>query len=359
MPLKLDLQFFAEEKTEKATPRKRQDEREKGRVAKSQDVNTAIILLFSFMMLAFYGSYMKDHMATLYHQTFTNYIHWEINEQSLMQLINDLFIQLAMIVVPIMLVTFIASVGANLLQIGFLFTTEPLKFDLKKLDPIQGAKRIFSIRALVELLKSLLKILLISIITFFVIWLFKDDMMMLSFKSIHESIAFFGRTTIVMGISAIIALLFLAVLDYMYQKYDFEKNIRMSKQDIKDEHKDIEGDPLIKSKMKEKQREFAMRRMMSEIPTADVVITNPTHFAVALKYDEHKASAPYIIAMGKDDIALKIIEVAKANDIATVENPPLARSLYHSLDIGDIIPEKFYEAIAEVLAYVYQLENRV
>ncbi|HLS06494.1 MAG TPA: flagellar biosynthesis protein FlhB [Bacillota bacterium] len=359
MQLKLDLQYFAEEKTEKATPRKREEERDKGRVAKSQDVNTAIILLFSFMMLAFYGSFMKNHMATLYRQTFTNYIHWDINEQTIMQLINDVFIQLAMIIAPIMAVTFIASIGANLLQIGFLFTTEPLKLDLKKLDPIQGAKRIFSIRALVELLKSLLKIVFITSITFFVIWFFKDDMMMLSFKSIDESIAFFGRTTIIMGISAIIALIFLAVFDYMYQKYDFEKNIRMSKKDIKDEHKDIEGDPLIKSKMQERQREFAMRRMMSDIPTADVVITNPTHFAVALKYDEEKASAPYVVALGKDDIALKIIDVAKAHEVATVENPPLARSLYGSLEIGDVVPEQFYEAIAEVLAYVYQLENRV
>src|SRR5699024_5494750 len=158
------------------TPRKRQDEREKGRVAKSQDVNTAIILLFSFMMLAFYGSYMKNHMATLYQQTFTNYIHWEVNEQSLMLLVKDIFIQLAMIVAPLMLVTFIALIGAKFLQICFFFTTETLKFDLKKLDSIQGAKRIFSIRALVELLKSLLKIVFISVITFFVIWFFKDDM---------------------------------------------------------------------------------------------------------------------------------------------------------------------------------------
>src|SRR5699024_1569187 len=143
------------------------DERDKGRVAKSQDVNTAIILLLSFMMLAFYGSYMKAHMETLYRQTFTNYIYWEINEHSLMQLVNEIFMQLAIIVAPIMAVTFLAAVGANLLQIGFLFTTEPLKLDLKKLDPIQGAKRIFSIRALVELLKSLFKILFITCITFF------------------------------------------------------------------------------------------------------------------------------------------------------------------------------------------------
>src|SRR5699024_7919469 len=173
-----------------------------------------------------------------------------------------------------------------MIQVGVLFTTEPLKFDLKKIDPIKGAKRIFSIRAIVELLKSLLKITLIGATTFLIIWIYKDDMMMLAMKHPENAVQFFGKVTIVMGVAATILLLILAVLDYMYQKYDFEKNIRMSKQDIKDEHKNIEGDPLIKSKLREKQRQVAMSRMMSEVPQADVIITNPTHFAVAIKYDE-------------------------------------------------------------------------
>src|SRR5699024_9956843 len=184
-------------------------------------------------------------------------------------------------------------------------------------------------------------------------------MMMMAFKDIEGSLSFFGKTTIIMGISATLVLLFLAIFDYAYQRYDFEKNMRMSKQDIKDEHKKIEGDPLIKSKIKEKQRQIAMRRMMSEVPTADVVITNPTHYAVALKYDEDKESAPFVVATGKDELALKIIEIAKAHDVVTIENRPLARSLYQTLDIGDLIPEQFYQAVAEVLAYVYRLENKV
>lgn len=252
----------------------------------------------------------------------------------------------------------VAGVGSNLMQIGFLFTTEPLKFDLKKIDPIQGAKRIFSLRALVELLKSFLKIVVIGFITFFVIWLFKDDMLMIAFKNAENALAFFGRTTLIMGIAATIALLFLAVFDYTYQKYDFEKNIRMSKQDIKDEYKNIEGDPLIKSKIKEKQKQISMRRMMSEIPNADVVITNPTHYAIAIKYDEEKASAPYVVAKGVDHIAFKIREIANANNVITVENRPLARSLYASVEIGEVVPEEFYQAVAEVLAYVYRMEKK-
>jgi len=358
MYLKLDLQFFAGEKTEKATPKKREDERKKGRVAKSQDVNTALLLLFCFILLAVLGSNMKNNMLDLYAHTFIEYIHWDINIETTMEIVYEVIIHFAKIVLPIMLIAVIIAIAANMLQVGILFTTEPLKFDLKKIDPIQGAKRIFSIRAIVELLKSLFKIVFIGTITFSIIWIFKDDMMMLAFKNVDSAIGFFGKMTIMMGIASTIALIFLAVLDYMYQKYDFEKNIRMSKQDIKDEHKNIEGDPLIKSKLKEKQRQIAMRRMMAEVPKADVVITNPTHYAVAIKYDETFASAPYVIAKGTDEVALKIKDIAKNSNVMTVENKPLARSLYDEVEINEMIPEQFYQAVAEILAFVYQMEKR-
>ncbi|WP_368654830.1 flagellar biosynthesis protein FlhB [Ornithinibacillus sp. 4-3] len=359
MRLELDLQFFAGEKTEKATPKKRKDERRKGKVAKSADVNTAILLLFSFIMLAVFGSFMKEEMTSVYHKSFTEYIHWDVTEQTIQTIIFEGVTELAKIVAPIMVIAIIAALAANLMQIGFLFTTEPLKFDLKKIDPIQGAKRIFSVRALVELLKSLLKIVFIGAVTFFVIWLFKDEIMMLPFKHLDGGLAFFGKVTITMGIAATVILLFLAVFDYAYQRFDYEKNMRMSKQDIKDEHKNIEGDPLIKSKIRERQRQMAMRRMMAEVPNADVIITNPTHYSIAIKYDEEKANAPYVLAKGVDNIALKIREIAKANNIMMVENKVLARSLYDVVEINEIIPEEFYQAVAEILAYVYQLENRV
>ncbi|MDY0408176.1 flagellar biosynthesis protein FlhB [Virgibacillus soli] len=359
MQLKLDLQFFAGEKTEKATPKKREDERKKGKVAKSQDVNTGVLLLCSFLILFIFGSYMKDGLLNLLQRFFTVFIHWDLNEQTVRQLLNGATLETAKLLAPIMLIAIVAGLASNLMQIGFLLTTEPLKFDLKKLDPVQGAKRIFSIRALVELLKSLLKISCIGIVTFMIIWMYKDDMMMLAFVDVEAALAFFGKTTIIMGIAATIALLVLSVFDYAYQRYDYEKNMRMSKQDIKDEYKNIEGNPLIKSKMREKQRQMAMSRMMSEVPKADVIITNPTHFAIALKYDEEKAIAPYVVAKGTDHIAMKIKEIAKAHGIVTIENRPLARSLYSEAEIGDVIPERFYQEVAEVLAYVYRMEKRL
>lgn len=359
MRLQLDLQFFAGEKTEKATPKKREEERKKGQVAKSQDINTAIILLFSFILLFVVGSFMKEQMLSLFVFVFSEQIHEKVTVETTMTLFTEGLIYFARIVAPIMAVSVIAAFIGNLLQVGVLFTSEPLKFDLKKIDPIQGAKRIFSVRAIVELFKSLLKITFIGTITFSIIWMYKDDMMQLAFKPADAAVAFFGKVTIIMGISAILALLFLAVLDYMYQKYDFEKKIRMSKQDIKDEHKNVEGDPLIKSKIKEKQRQMAMSRMMSEVPQADVVITNPTHYAIAIKYDESVISAPYIVAKGTDTIALKIREIAKAHDVMTIENKALARSMYDIVEIDEVIPEKFYQEVAEILAFVYQMDKKV
>jgi flagellar biosynthetic protein FlhB len=355
----MDLQFFAGEKTEKATPKKRQDERKKGRVAKSQDMNTAIQLLFALVALILFGSLMKNTMTTLYKQSFTAFIHWDLNENTLHEILAGTAMEAAKMLAPIMLVVIVAGFASNLMQIGFLFTGEPLKPDLKKIDPIQGAKRIFSIRALVELLKSLFKIVLIGMITFFVIWIYKDEMMMLAFKDADNALAFYGRIAIIMGISTVIALLFLAVLDYVYQRYDFEKNMKMSKQEIKDEYKNVEGDPLIKSKIKEKQRQMAMRRMMSEVPTADVIITNPTHFALAIKYDANNDSAPVVVAKGVDQTAQKIKKIAEEHGVITIENKPLARSLYRAIDIGDSIPEQFFQAVAEILAYVYRLEKKI
>ncbi|MCM3739031.1 flagellar biosynthesis protein FlhB [Oceanobacillus luteolus] len=360
MQLKMDLQFFSGEKTEKATPKKRQDERRKGRVAKSQDINTVILLTFCLFALFIFGGFMLETMTLLFIEAFTNLIHWDVTSESVAYVFNGASLEAAKILAPIMLLAIIAGISSNLIQTrGFLLSTEPLKFDLKRLDPIQGAKRIFSVRALVELLKSLLKITFIGTITFVVIWLYKDEVLMLIFKNAENALSLFGRIAIIMGFAATAALLFLAVLDYLYQRYDFEKNMRMSKQDIKDEYKNMEGDPLIKSKIKEQQRMMATRRMMAEVPEADVVITNPTHYAIALKYDEEKALAPYVVAKGMDRTALKIREIAEKHQVVTVEDKPLARSLYGMVEIGESIPEEFYQAVAEVLAYVYQLENKV
>lgn len=356
--LRLDLQFFAGEKTEKATPKKREDTRKKGQVPKSQDVNTSILLFAMFLLLLVIGGFLQKQFTNMFKHSFQEYISWEVNELNVQQIFLESSIDALITLAPIMGIAIVAGLASNFLQVGFLFTTEPLKMDLKKLDPIQGAKKIFSARALVELVKSLLKIGFIGTVTFSILWIRRGDMLEMSQKSLESALSFFGQTTIIMGIAASLLLLIISVIDYTYQRYDHEKNIRMSKQDIKDEYKNIEGDPLIKSKIKERQRQMSQQRMMSEVPSADVVITNPTHYAIAIKYDEDKAQAPYVVAKGVDYVALKIREIAKANNVVTVENRSLARSLYSEVEINDAIGEDFYQAVAEILAYVYRIQKK-
>lgn len=357
--LKIDLQFFAGEKTEKATPKKRQDSRKKGQVAKSQDINTAIVIFAVFLVLLITGKNMFNKLLNIYRYTFQDFIGMQVTESNVFVIFVDLLLELVTILAPIMVVAMVAGVFANFIQFGFLFSTEAIQFKLDKLDPIKGMKRIFSIRAIVELFKSVLKISCIGGVTFAVLWLRKEEVLILAQKTVGAGLATIGSLTIQMGLIASGVLLFLGVLDYFYQKYDYEKNLRMSKQDIKDEYKNAEGDPLIKSKIKQRQREMAMRRMMQEVPNADVVITNPTHYAIALKYDESKLDAPFVVAKGVDFVAQKIKYVAKENDVIMVENRPLARALYSQTEIGDAIPEEFFKAVAEILAYVYKTKNKI
>jgi len=267
-------------------------------------------------------------------------------------------LKFALVLSPVLAAAVIGAVISNYMQVGILFSTESIKFKLEKINPLSGFKRMFSVRSVVELLKSLLKITVIGLVTFTVLWGKMDEILSLSNKSIGSTLVSLAKLSVQMGLYASLALLILALMDYMYQRYDYEKNIRMSKQDIKDEYKNMEGDPLIRSKIKQKQREMAMQRMMQDVPTADVVITNPTHYAIALKYDEDKYDAPYVVAKGVDYVAQKIKLVAKENNVMTVENRPLARAMYNQVEIGDLVPEDFYKAVAEILALVYQTKER-
>jgi flagellar biosynthesis protein FlhB len=292
-------------------------------------------------------------------ESFQNYMHQDLTEGMIPRLLIEVLQQMGLILAPVFMIAVVIGVTSNIMQVGFLFSTESIQLKLEKIDPIKGFKRIFSMRAIVELLKSILKISVVGLVTFFVIWQRMDEIMLLSQKTVGAALATISDITVTVGIYASIALLFIALLDYLYQKFDFEKNIRMSKQDIKDEYKNIEGDPLIKSKIKQKQREMSMQRMMQEIPKADVVITNPTHYAIALRYDEEKLEAPFIVAKGVDYVAQKIKYVAKENDVVMVENRPLARALYDQADIGQAIPEELFKAVAEILAFVYKTKGKI
>lgn len=358
--LRLDLQFFAGEKTEKATPKKREDSRKKGQVLKSADVTSAILLLSVFIFLFFGAGFMKDRFYKFFKETFNTYLTMDnLNIEQTMLIYVEVLKEMAFILLPVMAIAMLAAVAGNLVQFGLLFTGEPLKFDLKKIDPIKGLKRIFSMKAIIELLKSLLKISFIGGVTTIILYMNIGKVLDLAFKTPSAVMKTVGQLVALMGITASFVLLFISILDFLYQKFYYEKNLKMSKQDIKDEYKNSEGDPLIKSKIKQRQREMAMRRMMQEVPDADVVITNPTHYAIALKYKDGEMEAPVIVAKGADFIAQKIKLIAKENNIVTVENRPLARALYSETEVGDHIPDQFFKAVAEVLAYVYRIQRKI
>ncbi|WP_445613955.1 flagellar biosynthesis protein FlhB [Geobacillus sp. YF-1] len=354
---RLDLQFFAGEKTEKATPRKRQEVRDKGQVAKSADLVAAAVLLGALLALFLAGGYERDGLLRLFARALTDYATTPLTIDSLHLLFLDWLRHGALLLAPIFAAAVFAAWLANFLQVGALFTVEPLKMDWNRLNPVQGVKRLVSLRAVVEMVKSVLKAGVIGAVVFAVLLAEKSKLLALVAQPVAGALAEIGSLTVKMGLYAAVALLFLSLFDYLYQRFEFEKNIRMSKQDIKDEYKKTEGDPLIKSRIKQKQREMAMRRMMQEVPKADVVITNPTHYAVALQYEDGKMEAPVVVAKGADYMALKIKEVAKAHGVVTVENRPLAQALYRQTEVGDMIPEAFFQAVAEILAYVYRLKR--
>ncbi|MBU8918270.1 flagellar biosynthesis protein FlhB [Bacillus sp. FJAT-29953] len=356
--LTVDLQFFSEEKTEKATPKKRREARNKGQVAKSMELSSSLMLAAFFLFLLIYGKYLGTQLLFLFRKLFTSYLIGELSPAGTHKLFADLTMLCFKIVLPVLLVSFVAALFSNYIQIGFLFTTENLKFNLKKLNPIEGAKRIFSMRTLVELLKNILKITLMGGVSY---WLLKKEIgtiLQLSQMGAAQMISYLFTFIVKLGLITSVLYVVIGVADFIFQKFDHEKKLRMSIKEIKDEHKKSEGDPLVKGKIRELQREMSMNRMIQDVPTADVVITNPTHYAIAISYDASKSSAPIVLAKGVDFMAQKIKEIAKENGVIMTENKPLARALYANVEIGQEIPEDLFKAVAEILAYVYRLKGK-
>lgn len=356
-----DLQRFNGEKTEDPTAKRKSEARKKGQVAKSTELNSAFIILTAFFVLKLLGPYIYDSLSSFMKHIFTGLA--TLSTQNLtLQTVNILFIDISLvffqIVLPIMFSICVIGIIINFMQVGFMLTTEPLMFKLDRLNPLNGVKRLVSKRSLVELLKSLFKI---AIIGYFVYRFINREILFIP-KLIEveliDSLQYIAgmATDLAMQIGGVI--LILAVLDYFYQWWEHNQSIKMSKQEVKEEFKQTEGNPQIKGKIKERQRAMAMRRMMQEVPTATVVVTNPTHFAVALKYQKEMA-APIVVAKGQDVIAAKIKEVARAHHVTIVENKVLARALYSSTEIGDVIPQELYQAVAEVLAYVYRINKKL
>ncbi len=354
----IDLQLFSEEKTETASSKKKEDARKKGQVLQSREINTAVSLMASVLALKLSGGFIFKTVteATFF---FRDIFYSDILATSIGGYTVLLYIIyfVAKAVFIVILAGFIGAFASARLQVGNLFTTQTLNIKPERLNPVEGLKKMFSLRSFVEMIKSLIKITVVG----FVGYNYLSDNIGFVLKSVSLSKLQFSYMLFDLSINLALrmtfAILIIGILDFFYQKYDYEKNLKMSKQEVKEEYKQSEGDPQIRSKIKEKQRQAAMRRMMQDIPKADVIITNPTHYAVAVKYDDSKFDAPYVIAKGKDMVALKIREKASDASIPIVENKLLARSLYAEVEIGQIISPQLYEAVAEVLAYVYSLKG--
>ncbi len=362
--LKYNLQYFAEgaggEKTEEATSKKLTDARNEGQVARSTDLITASALLALFLTLKnfigmignnFIGSFIKiyNSIHVLAKDDFTH-----MTAQNLLQ---DTAFTILKISVPLFISAFAVAVITNLFQVKWKLTGKPLQPKFNKFNPVSGFKKIFSKDKLLELVKEVVKIGVIIYVAYDTLQKHKDLLAKLYDMELLQAIFLIGNIVIDLGYKISIIFLIIGFADYIYQKFKFKKDMRMTKQEVKDEYKQAEGDPQIKGKIRAKMREASQRRMMQHLPEADVVITNPTHFAAAIKYDKEVSEAPILIAKGADYLAEKIKEIARDNKIAIVENKPLARMLYYNVEIGNEIPPELYQMTAEVLAYVYNLNN--
>ena len=367
MILEYNLQFFAKEgaggeKTEEPTTKKLKDSRKEGQVARSREIGNCLLLLTLFVILKVWigrlGSSLTQEFTAVYNKIpEISKSRGGLDEIGLYGLIQDVLQEMLIILLPILLVAFAVAFLSDLVQVKWAPTAKPLKPKFNKLNPISGFKKVFSVQAVVELLKSLLKIVLISYIVYTTL---KDSVgfiFLVYDMPLMQAIRNAGNIVINLGIKVSAFYVIIAAADFIYQKWKFNQDMKMTKQEVKDEYKNTEGDPQIKGRIRQKMREVSQRRMMQSVPQADVVITNPTHYAVALSYDPDKYDAPYIVAKGEDYLAQKIKEVARENHVEIVENKPLARMLYHNVDIGAQVPPELFQAVAEVLAMVYSMRG--
>ncbi len=349
----------AQERTEKATPRKRAEARKEGKVARSQDLSSMAILVFGIAALYFILPSSLDTIESFARFMFANASSHSISATNFTLYFRTALTTFAVAIGPILLLLATIGVAINVLQVGFMITTKPIEPKLDKLDIVQGLAKLVSIRSLFELFKNVAKLAVIGLVAFYAVKSELDTVPILPDLSVSQILGTFGAAAFRVAIKCSIALIVIAVVDYAFQKWEFEKQLRMTKQEIKEEGKDTEGNPQIKGKIKQLQREQSMRRMMADIKKADVVVTNPTEFAVAIRYDSDTMDAPSVIAKGQRLVAKRIKELANEHDIPIVENKPLARALFKTCEVGMQIPPKFFKAVAEVLAYVYKLKGKV
>ncbi len=349
----------AAEKTEEATSRRRTKERERGNVAKSKDMEAAMVMIAGIALLGVFSKHMYTTIQSMMYETFTNLNPNSIDVTSIVGMLYPYFRYIGIIVLPFFVLLFILAILIIRMDVGHVFALEKAKFDLTNLSPqkmLQNAKRMinpFQPRSMVEFAKSILKILIVGACGYSAVNNRKGDLLGLVGLPVPDALNIIGSILISMIINMCLAMLILGYIDKKYQTYEYEKSIKMTKQEVKDEHKDTEGDPKIKAKIKGIQMQMARQRMMSAVPQADVVVTNPTHYAVAIQYDKTKAPVPIVVAKGVDYLAFQIRDIAKQHNVPIVENRPVARALYNSVPVDGIIPSDLYVAVAEILAYVY------
>ncbi|MBR6345113.1 MAG: flagellar biosynthesis protein FlhB [Lachnospiraceae bacterium] len=368
--IKLNLQFFAQEgpggeKTEEPTAKKLQDAREEGQVAKSKEVASSFTLLAMFILLKIWTGGMASRFISVFSVVYNKFSDFtkvpggRIEANLYISMLTEMFLRILTIALPFVISAFIIAFVADVAQVGFKPTSKPLKPKLSKINPINGFKRIFSVQTLVELIKSILKLAVIFFIIFGELERGRQILFMLYDVPLTQAVILAGDYLIGIGIKIAAVFLVIAFADFLFQKWKFHNDMKMTKQEVKEEYKSTEGDPQIKGKIRQRMMQASQRRMMQNLPKADVVITNPTHFAVALKYDKEEADAPVVVAKGADYLAAKIKEVAREHDVSIVENKPLARALYHNVEIGEQIPPELYETVAQVLAGVYRAKGLV
>ncbi|MEO5364750.1 MAG: flagellar biosynthesis protein FlhB [Magnetococcus sp. WYHC-3] len=344
-------------KTEDPTPKRLEDARNKGQVIQSREVATALLFGASTLLFYFQGAELWLALQEKMRFLLSGQIQDELTPLGTITLLRELIAQVIWDLLPFFVVLVLMAVLSALIQHGMAISFEPLAPKFSKISPLQGFKRLFSPRSLVELFKSLFKMIVVGMAVWWGIRDHAEDILLLADTSMATILETMGQDALSILWRVALAFIAMAVLDYMYQRYEFMKNLRMSKQEVKDEMKQLEGDPQIKARIRQIQREMAHRRMMQEVPKADVVITNPTHFSVALVYRSGEMAAPRLVAKGTGPIALKIRELARDNQVPLVENPPLARALYKEVELEQIIPPEMFKAVAEVLAYVYSLRK--
>ncbi len=346
-----------QERTERATPRKREEARKKGQVARSRELVSVAVLAACLICFHFQASGAVERLMNLMRSTFRRSVTVTLSTDSVPAIFAQTVLEMIILLAPLFLSIVLAGLAANALQVGFRITAEGVTPKLSKLSPFEGFKRLFALPSLMELVKSVIKLAIVGFVAYLAVKAEIPRLLPLMDQGAPAIAGFLGQVSFRILGAACVILAALAVLDYAYQRWEHERKLRMSRQEIKEETKETEGDPLIKSRIRRIQHEMARRRMMAAVPKADVVITNPTHLAVALRYDPERMAAPTVVAKGEGFLAATIRKVAERHGVPVIENKPVAQVLYKMVDVSGAIPENLYRAVAEILAFVYRLRE--